>query len=91
MLLSWSSRGAALFCERKRAMKINRRDFLRSAAGASGALLLGRAAWPALHAFGVPRDVTLPPPSRSGIEHMAAQRGWPTGWPYLFGCGRLPA
>ncbi|PYR61516.1 MAG: phospholipase [Acidobacteria bacterium] len=51
-------------------MKINRRDFLRSAAGASGALLLGRAAWPALHAFGVPRDVTLPPPSRSGIEHI---------------------
>ena len=51
-------------------MKINRRDFLRSATGASGAALLGRAAWPALHAFGGPRDVALPPPSRSGIEHV---------------------
>jgi len=51
-------------------MTINRRDFLRSAAGASGALLLGRAAWPALHAFGGQRDLALPPPSRSGIEHV---------------------
>ena len=51
-------------------MRINRRDFLRSAAGASGAVLLGHGGWPARHAFGGPRDVALPPPSRSGIEHI---------------------
>src|SRR6058998_2980280 len=51
-------------------MTINRRDFLRSAAGASGALLLGRGARSTLHAFGGPTDLALPPPSRSGIEHI---------------------
>jgi phospholipase C len=51
-------------------MTITRRDFLRSAAGASGALLLGRSAWSTLHAFGGKRDLALPPPSRSGIEHI---------------------
>src|SRR5436305_7156872 len=50
-------------------MKIDRRDFLRGAAGASGAALFGRG-WPALRAAGAPRDVSLPPPARSGIEHV---------------------
>src|SRR2546430_16411726 len=51
-------------------MKLTRRNFLRSAAGASGAALLGRGAWSTLHAFGGQRDLALPPPSRSGIEHV---------------------
>src|SRR5947207_7837489 len=54
---------------RRRPMKIDRRDFLRGAAGASGAALFGRG-WPALRAAGAPRDVSLPPPARSGIEHV---------------------
>ncbi len=53
-------------------MKINRRDFLRGAAGATGAALLERATgWPgaALLAqdFGLS---SLPPPQESGIEHI---------------------
>ncbi len=53
-------------------MKINRRDFLRGAAGASGAALLGRASGgrgAELFAqdFGLS---SLPPPSESGIEHI---------------------
>ena len=51
-------------------MKLTRRNFLRSAASASGAALLGRDAWSTLHAFGGQRDLALPPPSRSGIEHV---------------------
>src|SRR5438093_9471611 len=49
-------------------MKINRRDFLRAAAGASGAAAFGRFSGPATHAAA--RDLSLPPPSRSGIEHI---------------------
>src|SRR5437016_2658150 len=50
-------------------MRINRRDFLRTAAGASGGALLGRLARPGLYAVGAASSV-LPPPSRSGIEHV---------------------
>src|SRR4051812_37835323 len=49
-------------------MKINRRDFLRAAAGASGGALFGRSSWRALQAAS--RDLALPPPSRSGIDHI---------------------
>ena len=51
-------------------MKINRRDFLRTAAGVSGGAALGRFGWPTLQAAGTSRDLLLPPPSRSGIEHI---------------------
>jgi phospholipase C len=51
-------------------MTIHRRDFLRGAAAASGAALLGRFARSDVHAFGAPRDRFLPPPARSGIEHV---------------------
>jgi phospholipase C len=50
-------------------MKINRRDFLRGAAGVSGGALFRRLGGTALHAAGS-RDLSLPPPSRSGIEHV---------------------
>jgi len=49
-------------------MKINRRDFLRAAAGASAAASAGRSGWDVLRAAS--RDLALPPPSRSGIEHV---------------------
>ena len=53
-------------------MKIKRRDFLRGAAAASGAALLGRGARPLGAA---PRGqseglLRLPPPEKSGIEHI---------------------
>jgi phospholipase C len=51
-------------------MKINRRDFLRTAAGVSSGALFGRFGWRSLDAAGAPRDLNLPPPSRSGIEHV---------------------
>src|SRR5437762_7472288 len=51
-------------------MKINRRDFLRTAAGVSSGALFGRYGWRSLQAAGVPRDLALPRPSRSGIEHV---------------------
>jgi phospholipase C len=51
-------------------MQIKRRDFLRYAAAASGAAWLGRTGRSALHAAA--RDLSLPPPSQSGIEHIVA-------------------
>jgi phospholipase C len=51
-------------------MKINRRDFLRTTAGVSAGAVCGRFGGPALQAFGAPRDLLLPPPARSGIEHV---------------------
>jgi phospholipase C len=48
-------------------MKINRRDFLRTTAGVSGAAVFGRLGRSTLHAA---RDLSLPPPSRSGIDHV---------------------
>ena len=51
-------------------MKINRRDFLRTAAGVSSGAVFGRFGWPAMQAAAAPRDLSLPPPSRSGIEHV---------------------
>src|SRR5712691_9883353 len=53
-------------------MKVKRRDFLRGAAAASGAALLGRAA-PSVGAGVLTDDKglsSLPPPQRSGIEHI---------------------
>jgi phospholipase C len=53
-------------------MKVRRRDFLRGAAAASGAALLGRS----VRGQGLERGVReegrlrLPPPERSGIEHI---------------------
>ncbi len=53
-------------------MKINRRQFLRGAAGASGAALMGRATgWPGTG--WLPQNLglaSLPPPDESGIEHI---------------------
>ena len=51
-------------------MKIDRRDFLRSVAGASGSAILGRLGWSAAGAFASPKDFSLPHPARSGIEHV---------------------
>ena len=53
-------------------MTINRRQFLRGAAGASGAALLGRTVG-AARAGQLPADhgrASLPPPGESGIEHI---------------------
>ena len=53
-------------------MRINRRRFLRGAAGASGAVLLGRTVGVA-RAGQLPADhglASLPPPGESGIEHI---------------------
>src|SRR3989441_7557382 len=53
-------------------MKINRRDFLRGAAGASGAALLGRTAR-SVSAGLLPANqglASLPSPGASGIEHI---------------------
>src|SRR5437867_1672120 len=53
-------------------MRINRRRFLRGAAGASGAALLGRTVGVA-RAGQLPADhglASLPPPGESGIEHI---------------------
>ncbi len=49
-------------------MRINRRDFLRATAAASGAVLFGNFQRSTL--CGASRDLLLPPPSRSGIEHI---------------------
>jgi phospholipase C len=53
-------------------MRINRRDFLRGAAGASGAALLGRSARSVSAALlpGNQSLASLPPPGESGIEHI---------------------
>jgi phospholipase C len=53
-------------------MKINRRDFLRGAAGATGAGLFGSATgWKSAELFAQNfRPASLPPPEESGIEHI---------------------
>jgi phospholipase C len=52
-------------------MKINRRDFLRGAAGASGAVLLGRTARSAGAGLRPNQGLaSLPSPGGSGIEHI---------------------
>ncbi len=53
-------------------MKINRRDFLHRAAGATGAALLGRATgWPGAELLAQNLGLaSLPPPEESGIEHI---------------------
>src|SRR6516164_7712865 len=53
-------------------MKIYRRDFLRSAAGATGAGLFGSATgWKSAEFFAQNfRPASLPPPEESGIEHI---------------------
>jgi phospholipase C len=53
-------------------MRINRRAFLRGAAGASGAALLGRTARPVSAELLPGRQglASLPPPAESGVEHI---------------------
>lgn len=53
-------------------MKINRRDFMRRTAGASGAVLLGSVAGGGISMFGKrgPGEASLPSPGSSGIEHV---------------------
>ena len=53
-------------------MRINRRDFLRGAAGASGAALLGRTARSVGAGLrpGNQGLASLPSPQESGIEHI---------------------